>query len=216
MSGSSYVYYDGDSGVVRYAISGASSIAYSKSYQGAHWDSVFSDVKTGQMYRLAGSNSASVGASGTFSTLQCLDADGSTTASVSLSASQTMGSQYVLYAGYGYAAFKDSSNDWKLLTLNGCAGAVSVSSLGTDVSSHTVAGCERTRQNGVLESSNGATVWSIIYACGGGNFCRKSIPSGTGSVAYALGSTYHSDTCSLVLDIVHNQWLWQSVCLWML
>ena len=206
--GQRYVFYDGDSGSVRYTYSKSEGLTFSKVFTSVHFDSVFSDLK-GDMYRLttragASRSSSSVSRSSAFSYLQCLYPDGRVKGHARLSSSQRMGSAYLVYAGYGFVAFLDRSNRWKLLKLNRCGGTVSVMNLGRNSGSmQRHYPCERGRQNGVLEKSGKR--FSIVYPGGSGRFYRKSIPSGSSSVAFSLGTTYHRDTCSLTLDVRRRQ-----------
>lgn len=211
--GQRYVFYDGDSATVRFTYTTSRKLKFSRKFKGVHFDSVFSDL-SGDMYRLttgagASHSSRSVSKNSRFTYLQCLYPDGRVKGHARLSSSQTMGSRYNVYAGYGYAAFLDKSKKWKLIKLNRCRGTVSVRNLGSNSGSmKTPQGCERGRQNGVLEKSG--TRFSIVYPGGAGRFYRKRIPSGSSSVAFSLGSKYHRDTCSFTLDLKRKQFFWHT------
>ena len=210
--GSKYVFYDGDGATVRYTNTD-SCLQFSKKFKGVHFNSVFSDLK-GDMYRLttragASRSSSSVSRSSAFSYLQCLCPDGRVKGHARLPSSQRMGSAYLVYAGYGFVAFLDRSGTWQVLELNRCGGTVRVVPLGRNSGSmQRHYPCERGRQNGVLEKSGDR--FSIVYPGGSGRFYRMRIPSGSSSVAFSLGTTYHRDTCSLTLDVRRRQFYWHT------
>lgn len=118
--------------------------------------------------------------------------------------------KYNIFAGYGTAAFKDTNNHWQLIELNDCESTPTVTDLGIDTGSNlgNMIGCERSRQNGILERDGEG--YSVLYSCGGGNFCRKSLPSGNSATAFSFGTTYHSDTCSITLDLSASRYFWHS------
>ena len=213
MGGSKYVYYDGDRGTGQYTYAKARNFTYVKKISG-HFDSVFSDMNGGHMYRLTTAASAtyssrSVSDRSTFSHLQCLHANGTVAGDVRLSSSQRMNRNYRVYAGYGYAAFLDYTNNWKVLELNKCARASTVVSLGKNSGTHhSHQSCERGRENGVLENTGGR--YSIVYPYSSGRFYRKPIPSGNSVQAFTLGSSFHGDTCSFTLDLHQRRFFWHS------
>jgi hypothetical protein len=181
--------------------------------------SIFSELKANKVYRITtsstGSNTgAAVGVGSAVTHLQCLANGASTTSGltdVALPAGLQMSSEkYNIFAGYGTAAFKDTNNHWQLIELNDCESTPTVTDLGIDSGSNlgNMYPCERGRQNGILERDGEG--YSVLYACDHGNFCRKSLPSGNSATAFSFGATYHSDTCSITLDLSASRYFWHS------
>ena len=218
--GGSTVYYEGDTNTVGMPVD-LSTIHFSESDK---LGSVFSELKANKVYRIKNGNqewdtltgnSATAGSAVAY--LQCLPnlwSQGAP-AEVALPGGLRMANEkYNIFAGYGTAAFKDVNNHWQLIELNDCGSTPTVTDLGLDTGStlSNMQGCERGRQNGVLEQGAAGigAQYSVLYACGGGNFCRKSLPSGNSATAFAFGSTYHSDTCSITIDLSTQRYFWHS------
>merc|ERR1711966_347084 len=192
---------------------------------GNGFGSILSELKENKVYRLMqGAGVTMQSATNTVTSvspvayLQCLTQGIRTppgVRSVALPAGLTMsGDKYNIFAGMATAAFKDVNNHWQLIELNDCESTPTVTDLGLDTGSGlaNMYGCERDRQNGILEQGAAGMggAYSIMYACGSGNFCRKSLPSGNSATVFALGGTYHSDTCSITVDLSTQRYFWHS------
>ena len=149
-AGSTYVYYDSRQGAIQYSYSpqkGFERLQFSKSSK--KFGSVFSDMR-GRMYRLIKKEGSevprgSVKAKKAFGFLQCLFSNGTLAGEAPLTNpfSHTMGDPYGVYAGYGYAAFRDLSDMWQVIQLNDCQDWVTVASLGKNEGSYSPTLCEK-------------------------------------------------------------------------
>merc|ERR1711865_978730 len=154
-----------------YTFSGSapSAFSYASSASSVHLEAVFSDAADGQMYRImsaSGNGSATanpVAAGGTVAYLQCLSSTGSVTGEAAMSSNYTMGSPYNLYAGSGYAAFKDSSGDWQRIKLNACGSFSSTKAPTSAPTNHDHGRRSFSRSTRSLLSSDSAPVTNLLY-----------------------------------------------------
>ena len=215
------VMYQGDTNLVGFDLLLESSSRVSTA-TGNGMGSIFSELKENNLYRITSHAGNTLQGhsvtSGPVAYLQCLTTgarDATGVRSVALPAGLTMSNEkYNIFAGMTTAAFKDVNNHWHLIELNDCESTPTVTDLGVDTGStlSNMIGCERSRQNGILEqgAAGMGSHYSIMYACGGANFGRKSLPSGNSATVVAFGDTYHSDTCSITIDLSTQRYFWHS------
>lgn len=213
-----YVWYAGDSGLVRYN-AGRPPTSGTNINRNFGVRAVHADPITGKLYELLNKHQKSLRTGQTLRYIRCLNADYSLggLGTLSVSTGIKMGS-YLAFMGGGEVAVQDKNQIWYVVTL-GCAGTLTTTSLGKDgnvkrvddisgASSNGIIACEHGQRAGILErDEKNRGQRSIVYPSYPHNqVVRRDIPSG--KVMTMTSVVRMSDACSLSVDYDRNLWYW--------
>lgn len=192
-----FVYYEGDWRITR---SWAGNSIRLNTYWGWNWhrESVHADPVSGQIYHLLNHRGHALSSYQTFSFVGCLNQWLGRTSRARLSQRFQI-HWYRVFIGDGEMVVLDRQSRWRIIRL-GCSGTLPVRILAS-MSNFWMAGCERGRQGGILESDGES--YYIIHAA---RYVYRRAISGPARNQVKRLSGWLGDICSLAVDYKRNRW----------
>lgn len=192
-----FVYYEGDWRITR---SWAGNSIRLNTHWGWNWhrESVHADPVSGQIYHLLNHRGHALSSYQTFSFIDCLNQWLGRTSRARL-AHRFQIHWYRVFIGDGEMVVLDRQSRWRIIRL-GCSGTLPVRILAS-MSNFWMAGCERGRQGGILESDGES--YYIIHAA---RYVYRRAISGPARNQVKRLSGWLGDICSLAVDYKRNRW----------